>query len=464
MNSMTENWKALKDAWKADLERRDGLIPSAETDFLPAALEVIQRPVSPTARVTTWVLLIGLFATIVWTVFGRLDVVASAPGTLMPTGNVKLVQSPGSGVVRAIYVRNGDVVKKGQALIELDPTLSGADLAQAEKALAAAELDAARNRAIADALAGKGVHFMPPPGASPEVVATQRALIAAQLAQVEAAGGGLSAARDSAIADADGARAQVAKLNATIPILEREIENMNRLDAKGYAPGLRLLELQRQKQQEVGEREAARAQISRGLAEARKSGSQSWENREQARRTALLDLAKAEAEAILRSEEVKKASQKRRFQRLLAPEDGTIQQLDVHTVGGVVEPARTLMVLVPARGGLFVEARILNRDIGFVRAGQGASVKLEAFPFTRYGAVPGRVRTISRDAIPDKKLGSVYVATIALDTTSINADGSATALSPGLAATVDIHTGTRRIISYLLSPIQATISQAAKER
>lgn len=464
MSGWRHHWDVLKEAIRADRERRKGFIPTQEADFLPAALEVAERPVSPTARVVTWVLVIGLALTIAWTVFGRVDVVASAPGTLIPTGNIKLVQSPGAGVVRAIYVRNGDVVRKGQALLDLDPTIVGADLAAAEKALATAELDIARNRAIADALSGKGLRFVAPPGTAPEIAETQRRLIAAQLAEIEAMSASLAAARATALSDAGAARANAARLADTVPILDRQIDRMNRLDAKGYAPGQRLLELQRQRRAEAGEREVALTQITRGEAEARKAGEQIRETRETALRTALADLAKSEGEAILRREEVTKARQMNRFQRLTAPVDGTVQNLEVHTVGGVVEAAKPLMTVVPARGGLEVQAKVLNKDIGFIRVGQEAAVKLEAFSFTRYGAVPGRVARISRDAVQDKDLGLVYVVTVTLDRSFVDADGRRYALAPGLAATVDVKTGTRRIVSYLISPLQTSISQAGRER
>ena len=464
MSGWRHHWDVLREALRAERERAANFIPSAEADFLPAALEVAERPVSPTARAAAWLLLVGLAIAIAWTVLGRIDVVASAPGTLIPTGNIKLVQSPGAGVVRAIHVRNGDVVRKGQPLVDLDPTMAGAELAQAEKALAAARLEVARNRALADALSGRGLSFVPPPGTPADIAETQRRLIAAQIAEVEAATASLTAARASALSDAQGARATVARLGDTVPILDRQLAAMNRLDARGYAPGMRLLELQRQRRQEAGDREVAQAQIERGLAEARKLDQQARETREQARRNALTDLAKAEAEAILRLEEVTKASQTSRFQRLLSPVDGTVQSLEVHTVGGVVEAAKPLMTVVPGRGGIEVEARILNKDVGFVRVGQEAAVKLEAFPFTRYGSVPGRLRSISRDAVQDKELGLVYIATIVLDRGHVDADGRRYALAPGLAATVDIRIGTRRIISYLLSPLQTTIAQAGRER
>ena len=122
------------------------------------------------------------------------------------------------------------------------------------------------------------------------------------------------------------------------------------------------------------------------------------------------------------------------------------------------------MTVVPAEGALEVQAKVLNKDVGFVRAGQEAAVKLEAFPFTRYGTVPARVRSISRDAVQDKELGLVYIATITLERSYVDADGRRYGLAPGLAATVDVKTGTRRIISYLLSPLQTSIAQAGRER
>ncbi|GAB7550954.1 HlyD family type I secretion periplasmic adaptor subunit [Novosphingobium sp. 11B] len=464
MSAVHHHWQVLREALRAEKERAKNFAPTREADFLPAALEVAERPVSPTARVTAWLLLTGLAVTIAWTVFGRLDVVASAPGNLIATGNTKLVQSPSQGVVRAIYVRNGDVVNKGQALLDLDPTLTGADLAKAEKALESVELDIARNQAIADALSGKGLHFQAPAGTSDSIARTQYRLIAAQLAEIDATTSSLRSARQSAYSDAAAARAQVARLSDTVPILDRQIERMNRLDAKGYAPGQRLLELQRQRRGEVGDRAVATAQVSRGLAEATKLDQQIHETRQNALRTALTDLAKAEAEAILRREEVTKARQLSRFQRLSAPVNGTVQQLEVHTLGGVVEAAKPLMAVVPTDGQLEVEAKLLNKDVGFVRAGQSAAIKLEAFPFTRYGAVPGRVQSISRDAVQDKDLGLVYLVTIGLERNSIDADGHRIDLTSGLVATVDIKTGKRRIIDYLLSPLQRSAKQAAREK
>lgn len=463
MSGISHHWDVWKEAIRADREQNKVKVKSHESDFLPAALEVAERPVSPTGRIVTWVLLVGLVITILWTVFGRVDVVASAPGSVILTGNVKIVQSPGAGVVRAIHVRNGDKVKKGQPLLDLDPTIVGADLAAAQKALANAELEIARNRALADALSGRGLRFVAPAGTPPEVADTQRRLIAAQIAEIEATTASLADARSSALADAQAAQATARRLADTVPMLDRQIESMNRLDQRGYAPGQRLIELERQRRAEAGDREVALAQVDRGNAEARKLDQQVLQTREQARRVALAALAEAEAEAIQRREEVTKATQLSRFQRLLAPVAGTVQQLEVNTIGGVVEAAKPLMTVVPSEGALEVQAKMLNKDVGLVREGQPVAVKLEAFPFTRYGTVPGRVRSISRDAIQDKDLGLVYIVTVVFDRDYVTVSGRQQRLAPGLVATVDVKTGSRNIISYLISPLQTAISQAGRE-
>jgi hemolysin D len=135
-----------------------------------------------------------------------------------------------------------------------------------------------------------------------------------------------------------------------------------------------------------------------------------------------------------------------------------------HTVGGVVEPARALMVIVPAASGIEVEAKLLNRDAGFVHVGQPVSVKFEAFPFTRYGTIPGVIGGLSRDAVPDAKLGSVYIARVTLNRNFIVVDGRRVPLNAGYVATADIRTGSRRIISFLRSPLQSTVAQAGRER
>lgn len=461
--TIARHLEVVRDALRAERERVR-MPRIEESAFLPAALEVAERPVSPTLRATAWLLIVGLIATTLWLVLGKVDVVATAQGRIIPAGEVKLIQSAGSGTVRAIYVHDGDHVRKGQALLDLDPTLSGADLAQTQKSLLTAETDVARNQTIADALAGRSSPLSFKGDVPSDVRATQRRLIEAQLSEVDANIASLTAARAAALQDARAARATADRLGRTTPTLDREIAAMNALDAKGYAPGLRLMELQRQRDQEIGDRQVALAQQARSEEDAAKIAKQITDVRETASRGALADLAKAESEAIVRREDVVKADRRSQLQRLVSPVDGTVQQVAVHTIGGVVEPGRTLMVVVPTGTDLEVEVKVRNRDVGFVHEGQPVAVKIDAFPFTRFGTVPGVLRTLSRDAVGDGKSKATYAARITLSRSTIDADGRVISLSPGLEVAADIRTGRRRIISYLISPINGTVQEAARER
>ena len=150
--------------------------------------------------------------------------------------------------------------------------------------------------------------------------------------------------------------------------------------------------------------------------------------------------------------------------KLLAPVDGTVQQLTVRTVGGVVPAAQPLMQIVPQQAGAEVEAFMENKDVGFVMVGQDAQVKVEAFQYTKYGTIPGRVIHVSRDAIQDEKRGLIYSIKVALDKESISVDGKDIPLSPGMSVSVEIKTGTRRIIEYVLSPLIQHGRESLRER
>lgn len=464
MNAISRHWEVIRTALADDKERRSTLIRAEESDFLPAALEIIERPVSPTARFTTWVLITGLVLTILWLVFGKVDVVASAQGRLAPAGNVKLVQPSAAGVVRAILVRDGERVRKGQPLVELDPTVSTAEVVQAEKALEVAELDAARARAVLGAIDGGTLRFEAPPGTTPEVAATQISLARAQLADLKARITVGASDQQSAVAALAEAQTQAAKLSETLPLLDQQIMANEQLLAKGYVSRLRVIEMQRQRLSAARDRDIALETVRKARAQIAGAGGRGAQSAAQSRAQVFAELAKAEADARLRREELVKARQRSRLQVLTSPADGTIAQLAVHTVGGVVETAKPIMVVVPAGGELIAQVRILNKDIGFVRRGQQVAVKLEAFPFTRYGTLQGRVERIGSDAVEDEKLGLIYPAVVALSDARITVDGKPVPVTPGMMTTADIRTGRRSLLSYLLSPIDEATQEAVRER
>ncbi|QDZ06427.1 HlyD family type I secretion periplasmic adaptor subunit [Sphingomonas panacisoli] len=464
MNAITRNWQIVRDSLADDRCRKSSLLGTDQHDFLPAALEIIDTPVSPTGRITAWVLMIGLGVTVLWLVFGRIDVVASAPGKLIPVDRVKLIQPAEPGVVRAILVRDGERVKAGQALVQLDPTVSTAEATQAAKALETSLLDVARARAVLAVLDGGTLTFVAPPGTPGDIASTQAALARAELADIQATTSGNVAKRDAAASARDEARVQAAKLAETLPLLDEQISANEQLSAKGYVSKLKVIEMRRQRLGIARDRDAAIITARRSESDMAAAQSAIVQATSEARTRILGDLAKAESDARLRREEVAKATQKSSLQTLVSPVDGVIAQLAVHTVGGVVEAAKPIMIVVPVGGTVIADVKIPNRDIGFVRVGQGVALKLEAFPFTRYGALRGKVESIASDAVEDDKLGLVYPAQISIDAVQPGLRSGKLKAGVGMQITADIRTGQRSLLSYLISPIDEASQEAGRER
>ena len=247
-------------------------------------------------------------------------------------------------------------------------------------------------------------------------------------------------------------------------LAEARYQSYQRLYDQGAAPKIQMMEVQ---ERAIGvekdlairkaEAEKMRATVADGRAGLAKLDAQF-------KREALDSLNEAEAAVSLRSEELKKAQEKSALTVLSAPVDGVVQQLAVHTLGAVVKPADTLLVVVPRDAELVAEASVLNRDAGFVHPGQPVQIKLEAYPFTRYGVVPAVLESISQDAVEDKQKGLIYIARARLLQNYITVDGRKSWLAPGLSTTAEIKTGDRKVIDYLLSPLARRLDEAGRER
>jgi HlyD family type I secretion membrane fusion protein len=289
-------------------------------------------------------------------------------------------------------------------------------------------------------------------------------LAEAQLKQIESGvsqGGASSAA---AMAAANEARINAAKLSETIPLLQEQLAANEKLLAKGFVSKLRVIEMRRQYLAAIRDREIASSTMTGAGAQAASASSTAAQNSAQLRAELLSQLTKAESDVNLRREELIKAERRANLQTLVAPVDGTVAQLSIHTEGGVVESAKPIMAVVPKGGQLVAEVKLLNSDVGFVQEGQEVAIKLEAFPYTRHGTIKGKVLSISSDATVDDKLGPVYVTRVALDKTTIDRGDKVVPILPGMVATADIKTGRRTFMSYLLSPIEEASMEAAHER
>jgi len=454
----------LRESWRLENEAERQKKPIDEHEFLPAALEIMEKPPSPGLRYLM-LTLCSLFAiAILWSIFGRVDVVAVATGKTLPVANVKLIQPIEIGTVRAIHVRNGQYVRKGQLLIELDPTMAGADEAQATRGLLSARIAEARNDALLAYLEGRRPVFHAPEGAPPGVVATQNQLIRSAVAEYEAQRAALLEGRAERSAELAGSATEAAKLRETLPLVEQQLAARRDLAEKGHFSKLKLLEYEQLRIEHIKNIELQESSANKARAGIANIDAQMASLRQGFAKTTANDLATATDESSVRTEELRKSERRRVMQQLRAPVDGTVQQLVLHTVGGVVQPAQVLMVVVPSGSDVAVDAQILNKDIGFIHEGQPVQVKLEAFPFTDYGIVPGVVETISRDAIQDEKLGLIYAARVRLSRNFIDIEGRRQVIGPGMAVQAEIKTGARRIIQYLLSPISQTVGEAGRER
>ncbi len=462
--TLSRHFSVLRESWRQQNEADRARKPREEHEFLPAALEIMEKPPSPGLRILMLTMCSFFAIAVLWSFLGRVDVVAVATGKTLPVANVKVIQPMEIGVVRAIHVRNGERVRKGQLLLELDPTLAGADEAQATRGLLSARVARARNDALLAHLSGGSTRFVAPPGTPPGLAQTQDLVIRSAIAEYEAERASLTQSRAERYAELTGSQAESEKLRQTLPLIDQQLEARRDLSAKGHFPKLKVLEYEQLRVEHMQNIQVQESVAAKARAAIANIDAQLAKLRQSFAKAASTDLATAEDESSVRGEEVRKSERRRMLQQLRSPVDGTVQQLAVHTVGGVVQPAEPLMIIVPSGSDVAVEAQILNKDIGFIREGQEVRVKLEAFPFTDYGLVPGVVETISRDAIQDEKLGLIYAARVRLGRNYIAVGGRRQPIGPGMAVQAEVKTGERRIIQYLLSPISQAADEAGRER
>jgi hemolysin D len=457
-----------------------------ESEFLPAALEIVDTPPPPASRVIATVIILFFMIALLWASFGSVDIISTAPGRIVSTGRTKTIQPLDSGVVHEIHVQDGQRVKAGQVLIEIDTTISASERDRLAIDYMQATLDAARLRAASNLDGDPLANFVAPEGASDAQIALQKERLVNQIDEIRAQLSGLDHQIAQNTGNRDAVTATITKLIDSIPYLKKRAEVRGGLAEKGYGSKLDYLTTQ---QDLVEHQQELKVQKGR-LAEAESAISALQQERLRAegeyKRTTFNDLADDEQKVATLRAQLAQASERYRLQTLTAPVDGTVQQLAVHTVGGVVTPAQFLMSIVPADSKVEIEAMVSNRDIGFVHSGQYAEVKIDTFNFTRYGLIPGRVQSVSQDSIlrdrpTDRSNGGrrvgddtdtgeppgqelVYSARVSLAQTKIQVDDRLVDLTPGMAVTVEIKTGSRHVIAYLLSPFQRHAHGALRER
>jgi hemolysin D len=456
---------AFAHAWRERKARDSKPRQRHEAEFLPAALELLETPPSPAPRAAALLLVAFAVLAVLWSAFGELDMVATAHGKIIPGNGSKVVQPIETASVKAIHVTDGQEVKAGDILVELDATSARADQTRIGADLDTARLQAARARVLLAAIdSGVRPQLRRLDGIAAERLAREQYLLAGQFDEYRAKLSRLDADIARREAELSSTRQIVAKLELTVPIARRRAQDFKNLVDKKFISEHGWLEKEQVRIEQEADLATQRSrldELAAGLTEGR---SQRQALIAETRRITLDSLAEGEQKAASLTQEQLKAENRGRQMTLLAPVDGTIQQLAIHTVGGVVTEAQALMIVVPREDAIELEAFLENKDIGFVHAGQAAAVKLETFPYTKYGTVAATVAHVSEDAIADEKKGLVYSARLRLDSTDIQIDDRRVRLSPGMAASAEIKTGSRRVIEYFLSPLLQYQHESLRER
>lgn len=437
-----------------------------ELEFLPAVLEIQQTPPLPIARYIVWAIIIFFTFGIIWACVGHVDIVSVATGKIVPSGRVKIIQPLETGVVREIHVKQGDDVNAGAMLIALDPTLTGADQIQTKEQQLALKLDRARIQTILDKVNQRepGDHFSVLTDAKPAQLKLQQERVYQQLNEYYANGDALKQEKQQRQAERAAITERIQQLESTVPLITERAKSLEALLKDNMVPRVQWLELEQERIEQVKERdvqknnarmiEAAIANINKRLA------AQTAEFE----KTLLTELADVENRIAAFEQERVKAEKRVTLQSLRAPVSGTVHQLAIHTIGGVVTPAQELMHIVPHDDPVEVEAWLPNKDIGFVHEGQVAAIKVETFPFTKYGLVDAEILNVSNDATPDENLGLVYAMRVKMHQTTMQVKDRVVNLTPGMAVTVEVNLGKRRLIEFLLSPLLRYKDESVRER
>ncbi|WP_299587820.1 HlyD family type I secretion periplasmic adaptor subunit [uncultured Microbulbifer sp.] len=424
--------------------------------FRPAAIEVEQTPPPPLGRAIMWSIVLLFVIAILWACFGRIDIVATAQGKVIPSERVKTIQPLETAAVAAIHVKEGQKVKAGDPLITLDTSITAADVRRLNQEWRDAALHRNRLEALTNwfsserqSLPSLSVQL---PGLAPykgkyEVLLQQEAAeFTANLTSLQR-----EAARMAA--EYKMTEAEVTKNKRLLEVLNERVSAYEIMQKKKLGARMEYLEVKQSQievEQDISIQQASLLQLQASMAA---NEAQQDALLHQQYKLALQQLHDIRTREASLYEEKLKAEQRSKQYHLTAPIDGAIQQLAIHTIGGVVTPAQELMLVVPEQSDMEVEAYILNKDIGFVHKGQSAEIKIDTFNFTKYGVIDAELVHLSDDAIQDEQLGLVYKARLRLQQKGLAVDGRFVRVSPGMSVMAEVKTGKRRVIEFFLSPL-----------
>jgi adhesin transport system membrane fusion protein len=406
-----------------------------------------------------------LLIAVIWAYFAMVEEVTRAVAKVVPSRQMQVVQSLEGGLVQEIGIREGDIVKAGQVLMRIDDTAFSSQFGEVRERRAALQARVARLELEAR-LEGPGTLTLPADLESefPRAVAAERALLDARLRKHGQDLSILDQQIDQKLREREELGAQTRRLAANKPLLDRELAITKRLHGERVVPEIEMIRLERQVADLAGQIAVNQASLERADAAVREA---------QARRTGAVvafrsaaeeDLTKARGDLAVIEETIRAAEDRVRRTELRAPVRGIVNKLHVTTIGAVVQPGMVLIDIVPLDDTLLVEGRVRPQDIGFVRPGQSAVVKITAYDSAVFGSLQGRVERISADTTSDQRGESFYRVMIRTDRNFIGQEAEPLPIIPGMVAQIEILTGQKSVLSYLLKPARLLRDEAFKER
>lgn len=460
-DSFLKHWQTL-DTW---IDRRFGDETAARDDsmaqqFKPDATAIEEAPIPVSANAALYTVLTLLLIGIVWSIFGSVDRIVVAPGKIATRTPLVVMQPFTTSRIAQIAVQPGDHVRKGQVLVSFDPAFAQADVASLEHKVRSLTAQTERIEAQLN-----GTPFLALPTDSKErqtqaqIYDQEMSAYSAEMAQRESRVGAVNSQLKAEYAAVDGLKQQLNMANQVVDIYQRL------LDQKAGAP----LDLMKAQSSAV----ESSMKLTTAVGDARKLAQQRAEI--DAERQSYLDkwrsdhnqqLVQARQDLAEASESLNKAQKLKDFTQLRAPASGYVLEIADRSVGSVMKEAETLITLVPDGAALYVEANVPSRDVSYLKPGADVRVKLEAYPFQKYGTLNGKLAVISADSIPLKEGDEsklVYRAQVKLTDLPHELSAKGLRIRPGLVATAEIKTGKRSIASYILNPILRTADEGMRE-
>ena len=416
-------------------------------EFKPLLVEIEDRPLNPLGRTVFWIVIAAILFTCLWMFFGKVDVVVTAQGKVVPSGEVKTVQPLNSGVVRNILIHPGDSVIEGQILMEIDPSHVDPELISMQTDYKQVELEIERLNSLLEGreFTGSLQHY------NAESLRLQQEVYSSEKERLKKQ---IQVKRES-LAQLDerlaAEKMKVEQAEYLFTVLTEKLERLHKV--KAIISRDEYDRTENEAKQYETEFKVSECRIAELIGLKQQTNEEIAYIKEEYRNRLLAELSAAKQRHLYLHARIDKAEFVSTRQQITSPVDGHVSQLLFHTVGGVVTPAEKLAVIVPSNSPLLIKSTLLSKDVGFVAENMAVTIKIDTFSFQKYGTITGTVLHVSNDSIEDEHLGLIYEVYIRPEKSTLLVDGIEMPISAGMSVVSEVNIGERRIIEFFIYPL-----------